>query len=483
MMTSGQVSGGDDRLQRLGKSFLLSLYAAAQSLRLYPLENDTVQRSLLEVDRAVRRIVEQEGVLSLRVADDFMFLNDARLRMDLATYGAFSFVTAMFMRHGVTELEVGPDVEAAEWAPFVSLLLRDGDVEHGAFAGFVGRFEQTGVRNIRVGSQQVQRPDTDDSSENVAKEAAKRTYAQSVDVARQVLTDVRLGKAVNVRRVKRAVQSIVDQVLNNEQLMLGMSTLRDFDEYTFTHCVNVCIFSVVIGQRLGFSKLQLYELGLGALFHDIGKMRVGAELVNKPGALTDEEFKRMQQHPTEGLLALFEMHGFGEAPWRAMLMAYEHHMKVDLSGYPRNRRPRKPALMSRIVAVADAFEAGTAQRSYQLTPPRPELVLQEMRDNPRRGYDPLLVKALINVTGIFPVGTLVVLDSYELAVVMQANKDKTKLHLPVVRIITDELGRPLPKPATIDLADFDEEAGRPPRLIIKTTDPAKFGIRIADYFV
>jgi HD-GYP domain-containing protein (c-di-GMP phosphodiesterase class II) len=95
----------------------------------------------------------------------------------------------------------------------------------------------------------------------VSKEAAKRAYFQTVEVAKQVLADARLGKSVNARRVKRAVQNIVDQVLNNETSIMGMTALRDYDDYTFTHCVNVCIFSVVLGQKLGLTKLQLYELG------------------------------------------------------------------------------------------------------------------------------------------------------------------------------------------------------------------------------
>ncbi|MGH7483113.1 MAG: HD domain-containing phosphohydrolase [Longimicrobiales bacterium] len=478
--TSG---AGDERLQRMGKAFLLALYAAAQALKLYPLENQTVQRSLTELQRAAQRILDSEALIDLRMADDFMFMNDARLRMDLSTYGAFSLVTRLLSRHGVGEIEVGPKVKQAEWAPFVALLLREPDPETPPFVALMERIQESPIEWIRVGAAQAVTATESPEEQNLAREAAKRTYAQSVSVARQVLSDVRLGKAVNVRRVKRAVQAIVDQVLSNEQLMLGMSTLRDFDEYTFTHCVNVCIFSVIIGQKLGFSKLQLYELGLGALFHDIGKMRVGAELVNKPTKLTDEEFRLMQQHPTEGMLALFDMHGFGEAPWRAMLVAYEHHMKLDLSGYPRNRRPRKPTLMSRIVSVADAFEAGTAQRAYQLNPSRPELVLQEMRDNPRRGQDPLLVKALINVTGIFPVGTLAVLDTHELAVVIQANKDRTKLHQPIVKIISDGMGRPLSKPLMVDLSSVDPLSGRASRAIIKTTDPSKYGVRISDYFV
>jgi HD-GYP domain-containing protein (c-di-GMP phosphodiesterase class II) len=295
--------------------------------------------------------------------------------------------------------------------------------------------------------------------------------------------DMRLGKAVNVRKVKRAVQGIVDQVLSNESSMVTMTTLRDFDEYTFTHCVNVSIFSVIIGQRLGLERLQLYELGLGALFHDVGKQRLDLDVINKAGALTDEDWAHLKEHPTEGLLLLFGMHGFTDVPYRQMLIAYEHHMKIDLTGYPPNKREREPTLFSRIVAVADAFDAGTSVRSYQYEPWPPDAVLQEMRDNPKRGFDKLLVKVLITATGVYPVGTLVILDSHELAVVSQVNPDPELLHRPKVRVISDSVGLPLQETKTIDLAEPDPATGKPKHQIIKTTDPQKYGIRVSDYLI
>ena len=314
-----------------------------------------------------------------------------------------------------------------------------------------------------------------------SREVARRTYARSLAVAREVLADVRLGRAVRFRPVKRAVQSIIDQVLTNEASILGMTTLRGHDEYTFTHSVNVCIFSIALGKKLGLGKPQLYELGVAALLHDIGKLRMPLELLNKPGAFTPEERAQMQEHPVDGMLALFEMRGFGELPLRPMLAVYEHHMKLDQSGYPRSRRPRRPTLFSRIVAIADGFDAATSRRSYQQTPARPDAVLREMRENPARGADPLLVKAFIAVTGIYPVGSAVILDSYELAVVLARNPRPDALHQPVVRVLYDALGQPFDPAPTLDLAEPDPATGRPRRTIIKTTDPERYGLRVSDH--
>jgi HD-GYP domain-containing protein (c-di-GMP phosphodiesterase class II) len=291
-----------------------------------------------------------------------------------------------------------------------------------------------------------------------------------------------MGRGVSLRPVKRAVQAIVDQVLTNEASIVGLTTLRDYDEYTFTHSVNVCIFSVALGKKLGFDKHQLYELGLGALLHDVGKVRMPLELINKAGPLSPQELPVLQEHPTEGLLSLFEMRGLSEMPLRAMLIAYEHHMKIDQTGYPRSIRVREPTLFGRIVAVADGFDAATTKRSYQAQPWPADKVLREMRDNPSRGFDPLVVKAFISMTGIYPVGSVVILDTFELAVVVQANPDPQAMHQPIVRVVYDSLGVPVHPPRTIDLSETDA-AGKPLRSIIKTTDPERYGINVGDYFV
>jgi HD-GYP domain-containing protein (c-di-GMP phosphodiesterase class II) len=291
-----------------------------------------------------------------------------------------------------------------------------------------------------------------------------------------------MGRTPSVRRIKRAIQLIVDQVLENELSITGLTTLREYDEYTFTHSVNVSIFAVALGKRLGFDRLQLYDLGLSALMHDIGKARLDLALLHKEASLDEQEWRLMQAHPWLGALTLFRMRDGEELPWRAILAAHEHHMKVDLTGYPRNLRPRQLSIFSKVVAVADGFDAATTRRSYQTEPLSPAAVLQEMRDNPRRGMDPVIVKAFITLTGIYPVGTLVVLDTFELGVVHAPNASPEMISRPVVRIISDALGNLFHDGPLIDLAERDAE-GHFRRTIIKTADPERYGIRVGDYFV
>lgn len=464
--------------QELGRKLLTTLYGTLNALKLYPIENETVQQSLTDLHALVEGIVTVDGSAEIRVVGDFFFLNETRLRLDLSNFATFGAFASALNNHGIGAVEIVKGVERSEWAPLLAMLLRPAADD--PFEGFAERLAQAPVEHIEVKpATEVEDPRDDEE----ALTAAKRTYAQSVKVAQEVLSDMRIGKAVNVRKVKRAVQSIVDQVLSNESSMVTMTTLRDFDEYTFTHCVNVSIFSVIIGQRLDMDRRQLYELGLGALFHDVGKQRLDADVINKPSSLTDEEWEHLKQHPVEGLLLLFQMHGFSDVPYRQMLMAYEHHMKIDLTGYPSSKRERVPTLFSRIVSVADAFDAGTSVRSYQYEPWPPDAVLKEMRDNPDRGFDQLLVKVLITATGVYPVGTLVILDTHELAVVSLVNSDPDLLHRPQVRVISDPVGLPLAEPKTVDLAQVDPATGMAIHQIIKTTDPQKYGIRVSDYLI
>jgi HD-GYP domain-containing protein (c-di-GMP phosphodiesterase class II) len=467
-------------VQQDGRKILSAFHGAMRALQFYPVENAAVQQAIDELQDLAGGLALEEAGLELRVVGDFFFLNDTRLRLDLTNFSTFGHFARQLSQHGIGGIQVISGVRRDEWAPFLSLLLRaarEGD----PFGGFQERLASVAAEHIEVRPESAQADEEEEEKEAMA--AAKRTYARSVKVAKDVLQDIRLGRAVNVRQVKRTVQNIVDQVLSNEPSMITLTTLRDFDEYTFTHSVNVCIFSVVIGQRLELPKTQLYELGLGGLLHDIGKMRIDSTVLNKTSDLTAEDWAELKEHPTEGLLQLFQMVGFPDVPYRQMLMAYEHHMKVDGTGYPRNVRTRNPSLFSRIVAVADGFDAGTSARSYQYKPWPPDAVLREMRDNPVRGFDPLVVKALISATGVFPIGTLVVLDTLEMAVVSAVNSDARKLHQPTVRVISDAAGAPLMRPRSIDLSAIDEATGAPLKQILKTLDPQKYGIRVADYLI
>jgi HD-GYP domain-containing protein (c-di-GMP phosphodiesterase class II) len=474
--------GSDAYIRRQGRPFIFALYGALRAIKLYPVENAAVQNALKDLVAVARDILEHEHELECRVSGEFIFLNATRLRLDLDNYASFSFLLTLCRKAGVGVLRLTRAAESRDWLVLLSLLQASGgpDDPTERLHDLGAKLEGAKIDAFELGPFADQ--DEDREFHERAKAAAKRTYAQSVAVTKDVINSVRMGRSPNIKKIKRVVQGIVDQILNEETSLVGLTTIRDYDEYTFTHSVNVCIFSVALGRRLGLSKLQLYDLGLAALFHDIGKSRVPVEVLNKSTGLTDDEWRLIAAHPWLGVLALFQMRGQQELPYRSMVVAFEHHMKADLTGYPRPVRERALGIFSRIVAVADGFDAATSRRAYQNEPLSPAAVLQEMRDNPRRGMDQVVVKAFVNLTGVYPVGTLVVLDTFELGIVHAVNPAPEMVSRPIVRVVSDERGNVLFPGHLVDLAQQSETGGFL-RTIIKTENPDRYGIRVGDYFV
>jgi HD-GYP domain-containing protein (c-di-GMP phosphodiesterase class II) len=191
----------------------------------------------------------------------------------------------------------------------------------------------------------------------------------------------------------------------------------------------------------------------------------------------------IQAHPWRGAVTLFGLRGYAEIPYHAILVAHEHHMKTDLSGYPRSIRPRSLGVFTRIVAVADGYDAATTRRAYQTEPIEPDQVLREMWTNPKRGFDPIIVKALINLLGVYPVGTCVILDTLEVAIVAQPNADPQQLNRPRVRVAVDAAGATLVAPGIS--VDLNERApdGSYVRSIVKVTNPERYALTVGDYFL
>ena len=475
--------GGDEGFSRhAGRGFLLTFYAALRALKLYPVENATVQKALDELQASATTLLHGESELELRLAGDFLFVNGTRLRLELDNFAAFSnlLTTLRAFDIGIFRTQVG--VERREWQALLSILLSllsETSIED-RYAALIERLGSAGTPHLQF------EPATEVNEELNAQEAravARRTYAQGVAVTKDVVNSIRMGRTSSVKKVKRAVQMIVDQVLTNETSIMGLTTLRDYDEYTFTHSVNVCIFSVALGRKIGLTKIQLYDLGMTALLHDIGKAKIPIEVLNKVDGLSEDEWRVIQAHPWRGAMTLFGLRAYEEIPYKSILVAHEHHMKTDLTGYPRAIRPRTLGVFSRLVAVADGFDAATTRRAYQTVPIEPDQVLREMWTNPRRGYDPIVVKALINLIGVYPVGTCVVLDTFEVGIVSQANPDREQLNRPVIRIVIDSGGSVLPPPGiAVELAERSP-GGEYVRSIVKVTNPDRYNLTVGDYFL
>lgn len=476
------VAKGDEGLVRaMGRNFISGLYGALRNIRMYPVENEVVQKALGELTAAADELLTKEGELEFRVSGEFIFVNSTRLRLDLDNYATFSYLLAQFRASGVGVLRLKVKPAPRDWTVLLSFLLAPlGDGPPERFVELLRRVDNTGVASFEFAPPVA--TEDDESTRAQSKARSKRIYSQSVAATKDVMGSVRLGQNPNLKKIKRVVQGIVDQILSDETSLVGLTTIRDYDDYTFTHSVNVCIFATALGRRLGLSRLQLYDIGVAALFHDVGKSRVPIQVLNKSDLLTDEEWRLIAAHPWQGLLSLFQLKEQTEYPYRAMMVAFEHHMKRDLTGYPRASRTSAVGFYSKIVAIADAFDAATSRRAYRTVPLDPAVVLAEMRDDARRGLDPVVVKAFIILLGIYPVGTFVVLDTFELALVHSPSSDPDMISRPTALVVSDNLGNVQYPGELVDLSERDAD-GNFRRTIIKTADPERYGIRVGDYFI
>ncbi len=475
---AGPMYNADE--ERASRAVVVAFHGALRAVRLYPVENVAVQNALNELGNACQRIMSNSDGCEIRRSGDFIFVNETRVRLALDNYAAVAYVLTQLRDAGVGSVRFGVLPEPRMWVVLLAFLQAP-PLEYPEEAR-LGQLEQRLAQaNVTVFEFDPPGGELDDDDDLDARERARKTYMRSLDVTREVMTAARLGRSPSLKRVKRAVQAVVDAILTDPSSLIGMTTLREFDEYTFVHSVNVCILSVALGRRLGLSKVQLLDLGVAALLHDIGKSRLPTDVLNKRGALSEDERETIRTHTWQGVLALFSLPIGSGRPWRAIVSANEHHMRVDVSGYPATRRTQSLSLLSKIIAVADGFDAATSTRVYQDTPWSPAHVLQGMRDNARLGFDPIIVKAFVNLTGIYPIGTVVVLDSFELGLVHAAHAEQDALSRPVVRVLADAQGNLLTDPPLVDLMAQDQ-SGHYLRTIIRTDDPDRWGIRVSDYF-
>jgi HD-GYP domain-containing protein (c-di-GMP phosphodiesterase class II) len=296
-----------------------------------------------------------------------------------------------------------------------------------------------------------------------------------------VITQIKQKQYPDVRKLKRLVQTAVRLVMQDESMLLGLTTIKNYDEYTFNHSVNVAIYSMAIGRRLGFSKKALTELGITAMLHDLGKLKVPREVLNKPDKLDKAEWDLMKKHPLMGVEVVLNLKQLGEINPRTVIGIFDHHLKTDLSGYPKLFRKKEPSLFGRIIQIADVYDAMTTPRVYRKKSYSPGEALAIMLNDRETAFDPVLLKIFIGLVGIFPVGSLVLLDTKEIAITYKANSDPELLDRPQVIVIHRD-GTGEVKKSFVDLSE-PGGSGAYKRSIVKTLDPNKYHINIVKYFI
>ena len=297
---------------------------------------------------------------------------------------------------------------------------------------------------------------------------AKRVHEQAHKVIRSMMSDVRLGNAVSLDDAEPVVEAITGSVLRNGGALMGLIGIKNKDDYTFLHSVSVCTLMIAFGRSLGLDGDELRQGGIGGLLHDIGKMKVPDEVLNKPGRLTDAEFDLIKKHPGDGHAVLLETPGIGPIP---LDITRHHHERLDGRGYPDGLAGDAISTMARMAAIVDVYDAITADRCYHKGMPDAE-ALRKMWEWSTDHFDQKLLQAFMRCVGIYPVGSLVRLESGRLGVVVEQNEGS--LLTPKLRVFFSTRSNGYIKPEFLDLGRKLGNGGGD--RIVSAEAPDKWGV-------
>ncbi len=304
---------------------------------------------------------------------------------------------------------------------------------------------------------------------------AGHVYERTSTIVRGFMEEVQLGRAINVELAKKAVADCVASILNHPDALMWMTQLKNRDKYTAQHSMNVCVYAIALGRRIDLPLPELHNLGLCGMMHDMGKMRVPLQILNKPGRLTGEEFKIMQGHTTQGWRLLMSSSGMYGG---AIDVAYTHHEKLDGSGYPRGLTAEQISPYARMIAIADMYDAITSDRVYQDGRTHLEAI-NIMTKLSGSHLDSGLTIKFIECRGIYPPGSVVEMGNGEVAVVVEVNP-KAKIK-PKIVLLLDEGKRPQPE-RLVDLTHMNLDASGRPYTIKRIVKTHEYGLDIEKFY-
>jgi putative nucleotidyltransferase with HDIG domain len=297
---------------------------------------------------------------------------------------------------------------------------------------------------------------------------ARQVYQVAKTVIQDAMNDTRLGRAINVDAVRAVISDMTDSVFRNPDALSSLSRLKRFDEYTFYHSVNTALLAMSLGQSLGFDRSALHLAGVGTLLHDIGKTKIPLEILNKPGRFELHEMEIMKQHVLRGVEVLASTTGLGES---YIQPALEHHERVNGAGYPYRRAKKDISQFGLITAVVDIYDAMTSDRCYHKGRPAHEILQLLYRLSLEGHLDSTLVQRFIQIVGVYPVGSIVELNTGETGIVKQVNHHAPLA--PVVFLVKSAGNTLLSMPHEQDLS---AQTKMPPRTITANLDPYRAGI-------
>jgi putative nucleotidyltransferase with HDIG domain len=339
------------------------------------------------------------------------------------------------------------------------------DVQKGLDVAVVGESKQEAEARIDATLAQIAAPKEPPPKVSMAEEVARATKicvnAKSAVVS--MFQEVRMGKAIDHAAAGALVEEITDSVVRNPGALISLARLKSVDDYTYMHSVAVCALMVSLARQLGIDEKTTREAGMAGLLHDLGKAKMPMEVLNKPGKLTVEEFRIMKSHPAEGHRMLVEGGGSGEIPLDVVL---HHHEKVDGSGYPKGLKGDEISLFAKMGAVCDVYDAITSNRPYKAGWDPAESI-RKMTEWSTGHFDQRVFQAFVKSVGIYPIGSLVRLESGRLGIVV--DQTEKSLLSPKVRVFFSAKANAHILPEVVDLS-----ARIAPDKIVSREDPAKW---------
>jgi putative nucleotidyltransferase with HDIG domain len=328
--------------------------------------------------------------------------------------------------------------------------------DRGARVPLAARLDSQRVRGITVGRIVVEETE---GPTGIA--AARRVYASAVETAQALWNQAQAGDQPDPNAAREIIDNLAGLVSRDRSSVMALTSLRRYDNYTFTHMVNVSVLAMALARSLNLQGPLLREFGFAALMHDIGKVHTPLEVLNKPDKLTKDEFDLMKRHVVDGAHILLRT---PEMPALAPVVAFEHHLRQDLSGYPENIGHRELNLCTQIVSIVDVYDALRSNRVYREGLPTDRVrSIMTQKDSP--AFNAPLLRRFINLMGLFPVGTLVRLETGELAVV--THEHPTDPFRPQVKVLRDRDGASFETPELVNTWEADNRA----RGVAEAVDP------------
>lgn len=469
---------------QLGNQLIHKFHALMKVSLIYDSKNKILTPFLQETLHPLNTLVEREGTVSLRAVKDDLYLNGKRLRFSVEGFTAFKYVLTHWKKKQIGEVVFkGPmDERVLREFVFAFVHLEEGREENSDLLAH--RLATSGIASIELSPLEIFEPrqvgvplQRAKQKTTGPKEIAKKVFFQMIGMVKEMTPQIEKQEPPDLRKFKRLVQKVIRLTGEDESILLGLTTIKNYGGWTENHSVNVAIYSLAIGRRLGFSRNTLMELATTALLHDIGKSKIPAEVLNKPATLNDGEWKLMKQHPRAGVEVVLHLRQLAELNPRMVIGIFDHHLKTDLSGYPTLFRKKKVSLFGRIIHIADVYDAMTAPRIYRKIPYTPGQTIAIMTNDKGYHFDPVLLKVFIGMIGIYPVGSVVLLNTNDLGIVIKPSGDPKGIDRPTVLLIS---GRG--KGEAVDLSETDGD-GHFRRSIAKTLDPFQTHVNIGKYFL